>query len=431
MEPSAYGRFYLPIEVDPRKWPRFDKPVVVDLDLDGLLRRAGLNEPGLRLARVVEVDEGGRVVDDDVPCQYDPALLEPACTGPMPGDVASHETTSTEARSFDPAPLGGEPMTPAAERRARLVLLLKGKTPAFHRRRYRAHFNCATGAGASNIPHAGPNAAVRVWDCGVYAGQESFRVATPGADYVYHRYGGGFASLFDPEGKDWISYRPAKATGPDHDPNAKGAGSAHQYRGIPNTAYPEPGLHPGYRAATTEAVRRGPIQATLYTRTRDGGWECAWDIYPHYATFTIYKHARPYWFLYEGTPGGAFDPETGYVVRSTGARTPLSEPWEEALPDPAWVGFGDAKSPYVLYLVHHETDEHVDSYWPMNDEMTVFGFGRAGHGKALQAFMDRPCAQFTVGFARSGTFEDLACAIDSAYRPVDVSVGPLRVEDGA
>jgi hypothetical protein len=155
---------------------------------------------------------------------------------------------------------------------------------------------------------------------------------------------------------------------------------------------------------------------------------CRWDVFPHYARLTVLKLRTPYWFLYEGTPGGnpvsggnpggRLDEEGGYCVRSDGRRTPLSERWEGPLPAPEWVCFGAGNVDRVLYLVHHEADQEIDSYWPMEHNMTVFGFGRLG----LEKYMRRVPAQFTVGFAPDGTFDAARAAIDAAFRPLHVEV---------
>jgi hypothetical protein len=54
----------------------------------------------------------------------------------------------------------------------------------------------------------------------------------------------------------------------------------------------------------------------------------------------------------------------------------------------------------------------------MEHNMTVFGFGRLG----LDKFMKAVPAHFTIGFAESSDFDDVARVIDSAYRPVDVKI---------
>lgn len=43
-----------------------------------------------------------------------------------------------------------------------------------------------------------------------------------------------------------------------------------------------------------------------------------------------------------------------------------------------------------LLLAHHEDDRHVDSYWPMQGNTTVFGFGRKGLGKFMTKVPARP-----------------------------------------
>ena len=130
----------------------------------------------------------------------------------------------------------------------------------------------------------------------------------------------------------------------------------------------------------------------------------------------------PYWFLYEGTPGGnpggQLDEVGGTCLRSDGTRTPLSERWEGPLPAPGWVCFGAGNVARVLYLVHHAADEAIDSYWPMKHNMTVFGFGRLG----LEKFLTQVPARFTVGFAEEGTFERVQATIDSTFRPLAIKV---------
>ena len=49
----------------------------------------------------------------------------------------------------------------------------------------------------------------------------------------------------------------------------------------------------------------------------------------------------------------------------------------------------------VLFLVHHEDDDLGDRFWPMEGNMTVFGFGRTG-GNEMRL---TACPQhFTIGF---------------------------------
>jgi hypothetical protein len=240
-------------------------------------------------------------------------------------------------------------------------------------------------------------------------GQESYRVITPSATWFYHKLGAGFASLLDGDGLDWLGYRP-------------GGRSAGEYRGIPNMGHPEGYCHPGKAVSHSRVVTSGPLCARFESTSNDGKMQCRWDVFAHYARLTVLKMRTPYWFLYEGTPGGnpggQLDETGGYCVRSDGTRTPLSERWDGALPAPEWIYFGASNVDRVLFIVHHEADEEIDSYWPMEHNMTVFGFGRLG----LDKFMTRVPSQFTVGFAESGVPERVQTAIDSAFRPLEIDI---------
>lgn len=310
---------------------------------------------GARVARVVEVDPAGGEVDPAVPFQHDPIGL---------------------------------------------VFLLTGNTPTDTTRRYRVEL--------------GPNLAavsplVTLIDGVEDEGQESYQVNTANATWFYHKLGAGFSSLLDCDGLDWLGYHP-------------GGGSAGEYRGIPNMGYPEGYCHPGKTVSRSRVIAGGPLCARIESTSNDGVMQCRWDVYPDYARLTVLKMRTPYWFLYEGTPGGnpggQLDEAGGYCVRSDGTRSPLSERWDGRLPAPEWIYFGAGNVDRVLFLVHHEADEEIDSYWPMEHNMTVFGFGRLG----LEKFMAQVPAHFTVGFARDGTFAQARAAIDSAFRPLSIDV---------
>ena len=277
-----------------------------------------------------------------------------------------------------------------------LTILLTGVTLTPATRRYRV----ALGRGT---PRATP-AQVSVSEAGDWQEQESFKVTTPNAVYYYHKLGAGFASLIDRDGNDWISFRPS-------------GGSAGHYRGIPNLGVCG---HPGYTNSVSRVINNGPLVATIYSETTDGAWAFAWDIFPHDARLTILKAGGMYWFLYEGTPAGKLDLPNQYCVRSPGLRTPASEIWSGDLPDPEWVYFGDEKINRIIYLVHHEDDDQPDQYWPMENNMTVFGFGRVY--RTIERFMQRVPAHFTIGLADSGDLAGATRAINSAFRDLTVNV---------
>ena len=224
----------------------------------------------------------------------------------------------------------------------------------------------------------------------VHHGQPSYRITTPTATWVYHREGAGFSSLFDPRGNDWLAYRPT-------------GGAAGHYRGIPNAVFRrnQDGnnfFHPGHTgpkgSITTLAVAE-PDRVILRSRSRDGRWTCEWEILPDRARLRMSDVPRDdngYWFLYEGTPGGRFEP-SDLCLRPGGLTSPLSERWEESLSAVPWVAFISATSGHTLLLIAHDPPDARVSYRPMENAMTVFGFGRSL--ASLENLLTRPL-NFTV-----------------------------------
>jgi len=199
-----------------------------------------------------------------------------------------------------------------------------------------------------------------------YQGEPTWCINTPTALYYFHRTSAGFASLVDPQGRDWITFRP-------------GDGPRGEYRGIPNLGRAEGGFHPGRPGnVTSEISIRSRDSISIRSETDDGLWATTWKVFANRAELTVERTGAPFWFLYEGTPGGDYDESTAYLVDSTGHRMPANELWERRLPDPRWVYFAAPPSPYAL-VVWDRTPrpaDTVDQYWSMEQAMTVFGFGR-------------------------------------------------------
>ena len=168
-------------------------------------------------------------------------------------------------------------------------------------------------------------------------------------------------------------------------------------------------------------VSVGPLKVKFYSESLDTQWACAWEFFPSYAKLTVLKKGGPYWFLYEGTPGGVLD-AADFVVRSPGTSTAASLSWEQDLPPTEWVCFGDTNKPQMLYLVHHQDDSGLDSYWPMENNMTVFGFGRSN----LSKYLSQVPGYFTVGFARTNDLGNISQIIDAAYRDLGITIGSLE-----
>jgi hypothetical protein len=215
---------------------------------------------------------------------------------------------------------------------------------------------------------------VRAVEETLFGDMECFRVTTPSATYVYGKRGAGFASVIDPAGKDWISYK--------HGGKAMG-----EYRGMPKCGQPTKYFHCGYGYGQyqndnpfhTTWEQIAPDHGRLKSETKNGDAACAWDIYADHATMTLLRIPGKYWFLYEGTPGGKLDADKDFVLRP-GKKSPLTERWLEDTP---WLLFGAGESPHGLFLRAHQP-AGPSSYvgWPYKpdpdglDQMTVTGFGR-------------------------------------------------------
>lgn len=214
-----------------------------------------------------------------------------------------------------------------------------------------------------------------------HQGQKSYRIETAAASYIFHKEGGGLASLIDPEGKDWISYRP-------------GGRADGEFRGIPNLGEV---FHPGYegaRGSRTVMEEPGPGRVVLGVQSNDGKWRGRWEFLPDRAEFTLLEAGGPYWFLYEGTPGGRLDLEAGWWMGSDGVRRPLESHYSGDLPDPEWVEFGDPSSQRVLRIENQQKGRENDQYWPMDGLMTVFGFGR--EYRCCGKYLSGAPARFTI-----------------------------------
>lgn len=352
----------LHVSIDAAGHERTDAVVDVPIDPKHLPARPGLPLPlTAQCLDVVEVSRTGAVIDKETAFQLDPVG------------------------------------TPAGT----VTILLKGTTKAGTTRQFRLAFRQP---GRPFAPRKVPSL-IELADSFEHRGQESYRIVTGSAWWYYHKKGAGFAGLEDRDGKDWISYRPQ-------------GGSDGRYRGIPNLVHPEGHFHPGGTKCTSRLLAAGPLKAIIDSQSADGKWSCRWEIAPAWARLTVLKAAGPYWFLYEGTPGGSLEEDRDFCLRSDGTKAPASKRWTADLPAPEWVCFGDPQLKRCLWLVHHGDDGHVDSYWPMQRNMTVFGFGRDG----LKKLMTRTGEQFTVGFCESTDPKVIAATIDAAFRPYRITV---------
>jgi hypothetical protein len=135
----------------------------------------------------------------------------------------------------------------------------------------------------------------------------------------------------------------------------------------------------------------------------------------------------PYWFLYEGTPGGKLDPDRDTVLRSTGEQSGAAERWSQTAAGPSWVGFTDEESRRTIYFVRHNEEQIMDSYWPMNRQMTVYGIGR--DGKTVKKYLTAVPAKFTFGLVDECQFSDVSSKVDDAFREYGIDVGNPEIKE--
>jgi hypothetical protein len=329
--------------------------------------------------RVVETDTSDQVLDDNVPFQF---------------DKAKNYEASTYAAG-------------------QLILLAEGQTGASQTRRFYVYFDTADNANGKTAASVVPR--VQYDGKQVYEGQDSYKIRNENSTFYYHENGGGFAGLLDRQGYDWISFHPT-------------GGSAGNYRGIPNVATDDPVLgltglfHPGYATANTSILYTGPLKITFRSKAGAGAWQKTWEIYPRYARMNLYQKPEtlPYWFLYEGTPGGAID--TGdYYVLPDGVRRGIYTAMNGDLPGEEWIYYGDDALARVLYVVNHQEDDVVDCHYVMQDNMTVFGFGRDQDQSRSPKMMAG--GMFTVGLVEETDHAAVAAQVRGSYRPLDVAAG--------
>ncbi len=218
---------------------------------------------------------------------------------------------------------------------------------------------------------------------GLVEGQQSLKITTSSATYIYQTEAGGFSNIIDINGTDWVQFHKS-------DEAQYPTSAAADYRGLPNLVYlSEDGGcgHPGFEKMTTEIVAPNQIQST----SKSGLWEWTWTFYENYAELNVLKTDpnTPYWFLYEGPIAGQFSPKTHYwgTNEDTAPRTDQAD----LIKDQRIVGdwdlayFGDTQYDHSFW-VHQVTPDTVSdliSYMgntlegnSSSDGMVVFGFGR-------------------------------------------------------
>lgn len=370
---DAKWHFRVPVSVAANGLARNGAVAEVSVNFGSMIQGLGYSHPlNTKSLRVVEVDNSRNVIDDQVPFQFD--------------EQSSGVGT--------------------------LSILLVGQTPAAATRHYDVYFDIGDGFSAPTFTRR-ISLTRNVKD----EGFDSYRLDGANTTLFYHTTGGGFSSLLDANGIDWISWSTAK-------------GDAGDYRGIPNLVHPANGgyFHPGRATATSSIAAEGPLKVTIISSSKDGTWRTRWDVFPTFARMTVL--AKPalakYWFQYEGTPGGVLT-ESDRVVRADGRElTGIGALARDISSPEEWMYIADDASGAdgrSLFITHHKDDNIVDSYRPLG-KMTILAFGRDLFNGRFFADINE---QFTFGLVDSANAATVTNAIRQAMTPFVVSIGQAQL----
>lgn len=238
--------------------------------------------------------------------------------------------------------------------------------------------------------------AITITELEDFRGEAALRIDTSAAVYVLHRNSGGLAALFDGAGADWIGYSPEP-------------GSTGEFRGIPNLGREGGGFHPGRGGCVSTVISAQAEEVKIDVRSEDDRWRTLWTFSERELRILVNATSHPYWFLYEGTPGGEYREDRCVGTRSDGTTWRCSEKWEARLPDPRRVIFHPEGYQYRLLLEDRAVRdaETVDSFWSLEKNMTVFGFGRLfDHKDPRWMHLTETPAEFVVALERASIDEE-------------------------
>lgn len=214
-----------------------------------------------------------------------------------------------------------------------------------------------------------------------HEGRPHFLVKTKALDYYYDLRGGGFSRIIDREGNDWISFKMEPW-------GSYPASAASSFRGMPNLVFQgedDGAGHPGHDKCKSWAEGN-----RIHTESLSGLWLWTWEFFDDHAVLKILRTDpdRSYWFLYEGTPGGSYDPQKSYFGSDQGGPFPGKHDYFQG--DVLWDNFRwiyacSSGIPGTLYMIQEQQDDQRDmiSFLGNTEEgmdspdgMCVFGFGR-------------------------------------------------------
>jgi len=232
-----------------------------------------------------------------------------------------------------------------------------------------------------------------------YEGLPHFLVKTQKVHYYYDRQGGGFSRIIDEAGNDWVSFK--------REPWGEyPASAASAFRGLPNLVWQgadDGAGHPGHKQC------KSWIEGNkIVTESVSGNWKWSWTFGPDHAQLDVLKidSERGYWFLYEGTPGGKYQPEETYFgTNLSGPHNDQYDYYQNKLlkHQMQWAYCGTEAADQVFFMLQLETDDkddiismlgNSDKGKESSDGMTVWGFGR---NEKPEALLSEP-QQFIIGF---------------------------------
>lgn len=208
-----------------------------------------------------------------------------------------------------------------------------------------------------------------------------YQVVTKTATYLYDPVAGGFSSIIDPAGKDWIAYQ-------DQPWGEYPASAGSSFRGLPNLVFggEDDGVgHPGHQKCSSKIAG-----SQIITESKSGKWSWTWTFYPGHARLEVQKtdQTQPYWFLYEGPAGGVYtSKQTVWGTDVKGPNFDRFDQYKGSMNESnyQWMYFSTVAAKASLWIAMATPDELPDHYSLLGNTelgidspngMVSAGFGR-------------------------------------------------------
>lgn len=214
-----------------------------------------------------------------------------------------------------------------------------------------------------------------------YLDRPHYRIETKTATYFYDPTAGGFSSILDANGNDWVAFQ-------DQPWNEYPASSASSFRGLPNLVHngDDKGVgYPGHKKCSSQIIGN-----QIQTSSQSEQWAWTWTFYESYAKLDITKAAsdQAYWFMYAGTAGGTYSPKvTRWGTNIKGPQYDRFDHYNGSTHEGyyRWFYFNGPNSKQTFWIAHEQVDELPDHYSLLGNTdvgidagngMLIAGFGR-------------------------------------------------------